>query len=370
MVQTDGSGYVLSNGHTTEFGRSDLTVRAPVDAGSDEQPLGLEAGGIAYAVRTAAGMVQRFGEQPLVLNLGGPVGRPVTAADGTLWLHRTDTGQLCQLPPEADRVSCPAGVGANARGAMAIIGDRAVYVDLAAGTVRSVQADGAGAPVSLGTLDVGSDAVVAPYDVGGRLAILDRGRQRLHLVDTANLDAERPATPTQTRQLPRGDRYTDVATSGRAVALVDEKSGALVTYDPTGTERKERLRTPKGRAGKARLVRGEDSRLYMDFSTGDHVMVVDEDGEVDRVDTSAEAKSKSKDHRPKPPPVRADRPAARTGQAADLGADPAGPAAAGPDRRADRQAGRTGRTGRTGGETHRAHRAHRARARRAQPATG
>jgi hypothetical protein len=289
VVQSDKSGYVLAQGNTIEFGKSDLAVADPVPVpGVDEIPVGLEAAGAAFAVYRQAGRVARLGERPVVQPVGGKLGEPVVTRDGTLWVHRTDTGQLCQLPLKADRVSCPAQVPTGHTGGLALVGDRLLFVDTIAKTMRSVGDDGLGDTAPLGNIDVTSSSVVATHDLGGRVAIVTPERNVLNLVDPAELTGDDPAQPPITKALGKG-RYQRLASSGTVLALIDDDTDTVVTVDGEGEIRQTRqvpratAKAKKGPAERARLFRGEDSRLYIDNPTGEHVMVVDDDGEVTEV---------------------------------------------------------------------------------------
>jgi hypothetical protein len=62
---------------------------------------------------------------------------------------------------------------------------------------------------------------------------------------------------------------------------MDRDTDTLSTYDGNG-ERRDSKRLPK-ESGDPRLSRGEDDRVYVDGSEGDHVLVVDKDGAVTSV---------------------------------------------------------------------------------------
>lgn len=308
VIQTDTHGYVLTRSGTQQFGKSDLTAQDPVPDGTDEPALGLEAAGVAYSVKLAAGVVQRFGDNPAVISVDGPLGRPAYTADGTLWLHRQDTGQLCQLPTYADRISCPATVASGKQAAIVTVGDTPVVVDTKARTMAKIDDNGLGRPVSLGDgdPDLGDEPIVAANDVSGRLAILDPGKREVHLIDAGRRllsdDPGQPGAPAEKAKLPPG-RYTEIASAGDSVAVLDADSLTLRTFDRAGKERattklKKSAQPVQAEERRQRLFRGEDRRLYVDSDAGDHVLVVDTDGKVDEVDVTS---SSERGKEPRPP---------------------------------------------------------------------
>jgi hypothetical protein len=67
---------------------------------------------------------------------------------------------------------------------------------------------------------------------------------------------------------------------------MDRKSNTLTTYDSKG-QRKKSATMPK-KSGDPKLSRGEDNRVYVESDDGDHVLVVDNDGEVTGVPVNGE----------------------------------------------------------------------------------
>lgn len=270
VFQGDTSGYVVGSSRVTEFGKSSLEVeesKAPV---SRAKPDGIETAGGPYLVYREDGKVVRLGEPSVVLSLGGPVGAPVATKDGTLWLPRTGAGLLCQLPAGSKTLSCPVSLPRGHAGALTVVGDRLMFLDTTADLLHSVEHDGLGEGHDLG-IDAPDDAQLASTDVDGRVAILDG--HRMHLVDTA---AEEPAEPV-TVDLPAGD-YAGPVSTGEVVAVVDRDSDTVSTYDSAG-ERKEQKVLP-AEQGDPRISRGEDDRIYVDGAEGEHVVVVDRDGDL------------------------------------------------------------------------------------------
>ena len=273
VYQGDTSGYVVGDSRITEFGKSSLSVEESTTPPAKELPVGVETDGGPYLVYRTSGKVVRLGDHHTVLSLGGPVGTPVATRDGTLWLPRTKAGLLCQLRKDAKQVSCPVLLPKGHAGELSTVSDRPVFVDTTKDTLHVVEKDGLGEPRDLG-VDAHDDARLASTDVGGRLAILDG--QRMHLVDagmgTAGIDPAEPVTV----DLGEGEYAGPVAT-GSVVAVVNRTTNTLITYDSAG-KRKQTKEIP-AENGDPRLTRGEDDRIYVDGAQGEHVVVVDENGE-------------------------------------------------------------------------------------------
>lgn len=273
VFQGDTSGYVVGSSRITEFGKSSLSVEGSTTTVSRAQPVGVETAGGPYLVYREDGMVVRLGDRHAVLSVGGPVGTPVATRDGTLWLPRTGAGLLCRLPVGARTVTCPVSLPKGHPGGLSVVGDRVVFVDTGEDTVHVVEEDGLGAGRDLG-VDARDDARVASTDVAGRLAILDG--QEMHLVDAGLSGSAEPAEPV-TVDLGDG-RYTGPVSSGSVVAVVNSTTGTLLTYDGEGRPGRTRELPPE--QGDPRLTRGEDDRIYVDGAEGEHVVVVDKDGDL------------------------------------------------------------------------------------------
>lgn len=349
VVQTDSHGYVLSD-EIVEFGKSDLTVTDRRPAPADERPVGLEAGGAAFAVYRQAGRIARFGEHPLVRPAGGALGMPVVTSDGTLWVHRLEGGQLCRLQPEATRLSCVATTPRGHTGGLTVVKDRPVFVDTTANTMSTVSGEGLGRPEPLG-VDLPATAVIASNDVDGRIASVDPESSTVHLVDTAVLDGEVSEPPTVTRLEP--GEYRQVASSGSTLALLEERSDTLVTLDAQGEvtgkrpvpaptdgeveksgpdESRADSEGEDPRDGVPGLFRGEDSRVYVENPSGEHVMVVEPDGEVESVAVEGEAEradepTRRPTRRPTPTPERTEpEPSRKTTERTARASRPGAPA--------------------------------------------
>jgi fibronectin type III domain protein len=269
----------VGDSRITEFGKSSLEVTDHYDApGTD--PIELAAAGGPYLVYPDAGKVVRLGRGAQIIPVGGALGQPVATSDGTVWLPRTSAGLLCQLPRDADRVTCPIRLPKGHSGAMSVVDDQALFVDTTADTVHTVDGDGLGEPTALG-VDVSDDARVASTDASGRLVILDQKAHRMHLVDTTG------ETKPVHVDMP-GDHYTGPVATGSVIAVVDQQTGTLNTYDTDGAER-EKTPLPQ-ESGTPRITRGEDDRVYVDGAQGEHVLVVDRDGGVAQVPVVVDGK--------------------------------------------------------------------------------
>ncbi|WP_072478108.1 fibronectin type III domain-containing protein [Amycolatopsis australiensis] len=296
VVQGDTSGFVVGPARIVEFGKSSLTVEGSTPAPADERPVTLEVRGGPYAVYRQAGTVIRLGEHPATIPAGGPVATPVATGDGRVWLPRTDAGLLCALPEQADRVSCPVALPQGHHGLLAVVADRPVFVDTTDDTVRPVESTQLGAPAPL-RVDVPDNAQIASTDVAGRLAILDPGSRKLHLVDPTGA-----AVGPVTVGLPPGD-YAGIESSGGVVAVVNRTDHTLNTFDSAGVPR-DRRPIPGG-DGQPPLVKGGDARVYVDGADGAHVMVVDHDGGVSEVPVAGDrTPDRDQQTQQQPPPVQ------------------------------------------------------------------
>lgn len=309
IIESDKSGFALAQGRTYEFGKSDLQVLDAKPAPVNEQAVGLSAGDNAFAIYRQAGSIARMGEHPAVDKPGVPLGPPVVTSSGTLWVHRPDNGQLCQLPVDADRLSCPAKMLLGHSGALAVVGDdQVVFVDITGRAVHAVDEGGLGRQVPLPLGELPSTAIIAQNDVAGRIAIVDPQRNVLHLVDTAGLISGKPDAAPIEEPLPKG-KYERIASSGNSLALIDDTTDTLVTVDRNG-DQLDVLPIPQpskkakvGKDDRSGLFRGGDSRLYVASRSGEQVMVVDDTGDVTPVDTSTPQPDKPKTPKPesKPP---------------------------------------------------------------------
>jgi hypothetical protein len=294
VVQTDKSGYVLADGSIIEFGKSDLKVTDPLPVPSGEQAVGLESAGAAFAVFRRAGQISRLGDHPAVVSMGGPLGQPVVTSTGTVWVHGLTTGRLCQLPVQADRLSCTATLPSGHVGSLTLVGDQPVFVDITEKKLRAVSAEGFGRVTPLAGVDLSPASIVAANDVDGRVPIVDPRNGVLQLVDPSALTSAKPADKPITRKLPTG-RYDQIASSGQGLALINSADNTLVTLDRVGGQQTSRKIPPPSKQAKLKegerpgLVRGADSRLYLDGVAGERAMVVDSNGQVTEVEATGPA---------------------------------------------------------------------------------
>jgi hypothetical protein len=279
VVQGETSGYVVGRSRVTEFGKSTLSVQRSLTPPTGEEPIAVETAGGPYLVYREAGSVVRLGDPAARIAGGGRLGDPVGTPDGTLWLHRVDSGSLCRLAKDAGSISCPITLPAGHTGALTTVGGRAVFVDTSADVLRDISGDRLGEPVPIGT-DVPANARVAPADADGRIAILDQGGRRVLFVATDGLAGRGSTTPLGTVVLPDGD-YAGPTASGSSVVLLDLTRNTVLTYDNHGKPQ-ERTTIPHEN-GQPRLTRAEDKRVYVDGAEGRHVLVVDHDGKVTQV---------------------------------------------------------------------------------------
>jgi hypothetical protein len=271
VVRGGTQGFVLRGGTLDVFDIPTLTVDTSIPVGITEEPVGLETPGGPYLVYRATGTAVRLGVPPTVIQLGGPVGEPVTTDDGSLWVWRTDTGAICRIRPGSAQLGCPGTAPAGHRGDLTVIGDRPAFVDTTARTVHPVRDDGLGPGVPLGA-QVGADARPANADVGGRLPVLDGATLVL-------ADVRSTAGPI-TVGLPAGEYAAPVA-GEHSVAVLNRTAGTVQVFDAQGHPRGS-APVPGGGA-RAKLARGEDRRVYLDNAAGTHTLVVDRDGSVTTV---------------------------------------------------------------------------------------
>lgn len=301
VVQGDRSGYVVGRSKISIFGKSTLSVEGAATPPANEQPVVMEIAGGPYLVYRNAGQLVRLGDPTATMPAGGPVSGPVATRDGTVWLHRIDSGALCQLARGAQRLSCPAQVPAGHSGALAVVDDRPVLLDTTAAALRAVDGAGLGEPVPTG-VELSADVEVASGSVEGRLVVTDPARHQLLLIDTAGLDRNRPAARTVTVDLPKDTTFSRPVAAGNTVVLVDETRSEVSTYDSRGT-RKGTKHLPSG-AGKPRLSKGEDDRVYVDNADGSHMVVVNGgDGSVLEVNVVIATPSPAAQAPPPVPPA-------------------------------------------------------------------
>ncbi|MEV4133763.1 hypothetical protein AB0J72_16525 [Dactylosporangium sp. NPDC049742] len=280
VVQSEDSGYVVQRSRITVFSKSTLSVEETRTPPATELPVVLEVAGGPYLVYRNAGQVARLGDPVATVAAGGPLSRPAATGDGTVWLHRIDSGSLCELARDASRLACHAQLTQGHSGALTVVGDRPVLLDTTSDELRTVGQDGFGEPAAIG-VDLPATAQVASSAVADRLAVVDPERSQLLLIDTAGLQ-KRPVAKPIVVDLPKDGRFAEPVTTTNVVAVVDHTRNEVVTYDRGGTV-KDRRKLPGG--GTPALTKGEDNRIYADSGDGSHVLVVNGDnGSIVSVD--------------------------------------------------------------------------------------
>jgi len=299
VLQSDTSGFVVGADRITRFDKASMRPQQSIVPPADEFPLGIEVVGGPYAVYRNAGKIVRLGDRAATIDAGGPIGDPVVTSDGTMWFHRTTTGEICTLARDAVTVAgCPVSAPADHAGALTIVDGRPHFLDLFESELHDIDGETLGPGVPLG-VPLSPNARPATQDTDGRLAILDPARSSLVLVDTRDRQAE-PVTVA----LPSGD-YDGPVSTGDVVALVDRQKGTVLTY---GADGKRRAEEPiKDKDGEPRLSQGEDKRIYVEDADGTQVLVVDQDGSVRDVDVAGKPTT------PTEAPPRTEQPGA-TGQ--------------------------------------------------------
>lgn len=270
VTQGEKSGYVVERSRITEFSKSTLGVDNGLTPPANEEPVVLEVPGGPYLVYRNAGKVVRLGDPVATVPAAGPLSAPVTTSDGTVWLHRLDDGSICDLPPNATLLACPARLPQGHDGALAVVDDQPVALDFTAGTLSPVGKDGLGEASDLG-LTLPATAQVANNDVDGRLAVADPAQSQLHLIDAEGLLKNSPVGRPVSVGLPKDGRFAGPVASSHTVVLVDQVSNVVLTYDSNGS-----LKSTKQVPGnQARPALGQDNRIYVDNQDGSHVVVID-----------------------------------------------------------------------------------------------
>ncbi|MEU5846524.1 fibronectin type III domain-containing protein [Saccharopolyspora shandongensis] len=293
VVQGERSGYVVERSRITEFSKSTLSVENSVAPPAAERPVVLEVAGGPYLVYRNAGRVARLGDPTATVPAGGPLSMPVATSDGTVWLHRIDTGSICQLPGGAARLACPAELPKGHGGALAVVGDRAVVIDTTADTLHTISGDGLGGSAEIG-LKLPPTAQVANSAVDGRLAVVDPDRKQLHLIDTAGLGKSGPTARPVSVDLPKDGKIAGPVAASHVVMVVDETRHEVLTYDSNGRLKSSKKLPENGEPPRPAL--GEDNRIYVDTSDGSRVLVVDgEDGSAAEVSIDDAARNGTAD---------------------------------------------------------------------------
>lgn len=271
-------GFVVGQDRIWTFDQATLTVVATAAApgldAAPEVPVPIEVVGGPYLVYRQAGAVARLGRPPVVTMAGGPLGPPVRTSDGTVWVHRADTGELCALRRGALELDRPARTRSGAPGGLTVVQDVATFVDTGTDTAHRVTADGLGAGAPLGT-DLPDDALLGDQAAGTRLPVVLPGVNTLRLVDLA---AGRPPA-----DVPLGPgTFSAPLVNADSIALIDLATHRLLTFGADGAPRAT-TQLPEGSSADD-LTRGEDGRIYLDEPGGGRTHVVQPDGSVTSVD--------------------------------------------------------------------------------------
>lgn len=294
VVQGPETGYVITDGRISVFGKSKLQVDSQVVPPSRETPIAIEAAGGPYAFYPEAGSLVRFGDQPEQIDTGGPFADQVITPDGTVWLYHKDNGNLCALDKGAATVgSCPATVGEGQSGSLTVVGNQVEFLNTTADVLYPLSDKGLGDGQGVG-FPVSDNARLASSDVDGRVAILDPDAHKMSLVDAAQ-----PSRDPVTIHLADGGDYAAPASTGTVVALVDKRKGTVDTWDGKGQ--------PQGKGAlhdgaDARVSKGEDNRIYVENGKGTEVVVVNQNGELSDVPAEVTPDAAPNSEKAKPGP--------------------------------------------------------------------
>lgn len=278
VAENERQGFVVSRDRAVVFGRSTLTVDTTVPLNFDEVPVGVETAGGPYLVYRRSGAAVRLGLQPLTIQLGGPVDRPVWTDDGTVWLRRSDDGSLCAVRDGATAPDCPTKTDT---GALTITSTVPAFVGSAEDAAQVVEPAAHSAPVPLGT-DVPDSLLLSDRDTRGRLPFVVPETNRLVLADSSGVPAGQSGGAAEQIDLGPG-RFTSPVASDGVVVLLEEATSRLLAFDISG-KLLSSAQLPPG-AG-ASVMRGRDGRIYVDDAGGTATHVVGRDGSVTTVPTN------------------------------------------------------------------------------------
>lgn len=280
-VQGATQGFVVGGDRAWSFDKSQLTTAPPVPLPvTDERPVGIETPGGPYLVYRSRGTLVRLGQPAAVVEAGGPVGPPIRTSDGTVWVHRPDSGALCAFRRDTVALDCGASVAAGTTGGLTVLGDRAVFVDVATDVAHLVRAGDQDAGAALGT-DLPADALLADQGTTSRLPVVLPGVNTLRLVDSTGVGEGRPSGDALDVSLGAGT-FSAPLVSGDVVAVLELGASTLVTFDGQGRRLAE-LRLPPG-TDPADVRRGEDGQIYVDQPDGARTHVIRPDGTISTLD--------------------------------------------------------------------------------------
>ena len=275
-LQGERQGFLVGRQAITTFGKSTLTVEGTVPAAGPEMPVGIEVVGGPYLVYRTTGVLVRLGEPSVTVRAGGALDRPTYTDDGTVWVHRPDTGAVCALHRGADALDCARGTAPGLPGALTVATSSAAYLDTADDVAQFV--DGAPrAPTGIG-VDLPDTALIGDRDTRGRLPAVEPGR--LVLADSAGVLTGAAGGAPVSVELGPDDFSAPVAADG-IVAVVDQTRHRLLTFAIDGRA----LGSADLPADGASLARGGDGRIYVDDADGAATHVVGSDGSITPVAT-------------------------------------------------------------------------------------
>ncbi len=313
-LQGERQGFLVGRNAITTFGKSTLTVEGTVPAAGPEVPVGIEVIGGPYLVYRTSGVLVRLGEPPVTVRAGGALDRPTSTDDGTVWVHRPDTGAVCALRRGADALDCARATAPGLPGALTVATSSAAYLDTADDVAHLV--DGAPrAPTAVG-VDLPGAALIGDRDTRGRLPAVEPGR--LVLADSAGVPTGAAGGPPVTVELGPDAFSAPVAADG-IVAVVDQTRHRLLTFAVDGRA----LGAADLPADGASVARGGDGRIYVDDADGAATYVVGSDGSITPVTTGGPnnaVPAPSPDQlKPVPSPRPNDPPKVSTGGGGDPG---------------------------------------------------
>ncbi|ONH25852.1 hypothetical protein [Pseudofrankia asymbiotica] len=252
------------------------------------------AGGDAYAVDAASGLVTRLDSRTLA-ELGSPItfprglGAVAQTGDGTLWVPVPGAGTVVPVRSGAPGTPVPVAPLGDRIDA-AVVGGSPVIVDRTAGTVSRLTADGAEAALRLpagggdaggAAADGGRQLLVPARTEGQVLALAEPSTGRLLLAD---LDSGR-VSATNLPTIGFGGAASGTAAEPRRlgppvwhdghVYVPDSDAGVVWAYDPTAG----RFATPVQVApagGQARITADvQNGQLWINDEAGPNVVLVD-----------------------------------------------------------------------------------------------
>jgi hypothetical protein len=279
-VAGDTEGYVVGRDRMWTFDRSTLTVIASAPTPAAEVPVPVDVAGGPYLVYRQAGTVVRLGRPAVVLHVGGPLGPPVHTADGTVWVHRPDSGAVCALRREAVELDCSTSVAPGTPGGLSVTAAAATFVDTVADTGRRVRGAAFDAGAALGA-DLPDDTLLGDQQAGPRLPVVAPGQGLLRLLDVAGLPDLHPGGPPIDVGLGPGS-FSPPLVSGSVVVVLELTTSRLLTFTADGVKVAE-VALPPGTGADA-LQQGADGRIYVDEPGGGRTHVVQPDGTVVAVD--------------------------------------------------------------------------------------